>query len=60
VCNLHNRFHWSKLHPHFANNNALFLHEKAHVYYNFGNPDDQEWLVKEILAHKWDRDMLSF
>ena len=23
------------------------------MYYDFGNNEDQEWLVGEILAHKW-------
>ena len=23
------------------------------VYYDFGNDEDQEWLIEEILAHKW-------
>ena len=58
--NLHDRFHRSKLCPHFANDDALFLHREAHVFYDFGNPDDQEWLVEEILAHKWDRNTLAF
>jgi hypothetical protein len=30
------------------------------MFYDFGAPDDQEWLVNEILAHKWDRSCLSF
>jgi hypothetical protein len=58
--NLHDRFHQSKLRPHFANDDALFPHREAHVFYDFGNPDDQEWLVEEILAHKWDRNTLVF
>jgi hypothetical protein len=58
--NLHDRFHRSKLRPHFANDDALFPHREAHVFYDFGNPDDQEWLVEEILAHKWDRNTLVF
>jgi hypothetical protein len=30
------------------------------MYYDFGAPDDQEWLVEELLAHKWDKNRLSF
>ena len=30
------------------------------MYYDFGTPDDQEWLVEEILAHKWDKKKLLF
>jgi hypothetical protein len=39
---------------------VLFLHWKAHPYYDFGTSDDQEWLVDEIIAHKWDKNRLSF
>jgi hypothetical protein len=58
--NLHNRFHRSRLRPHMANNDALFPHRETHAYYDFGTPDDQEWLVEEILAHRWDKDTLKF
>ena len=30
------------------------------MFYDFSAPDDQEWLVEEILAHKWDKNRLSF
>ena len=30
------------------------------MYYDFSAPDDQEWLVEEILAHKWDKNNLLF
>jgi hypothetical protein len=43
-----------------ANDDALFPHREAHPYYDFGTPDDQEWLVDEIVAHKWDKNKLSF
>ena len=58
--NLHDRFHWSKLRPYYANNNASFPHHEAHMFYDFGTPDDQEWLVEEILSHQWDKNRLSF
>jgi hypothetical protein len=58
--NLHDRFHRSRLRPYHANDDALFPHREAHKYYDFGTPDDQEWLVEEILAHTWDKDQLKF
>lgn len=58
--NLHDRFHQSKLCPYHANDDALFPHWEAHMFYDFGAPDDQEWLVDKILAHQWDRAQLSF
>ena len=27
--------------------------ETPKVFYDFGNDKDQEWLIEEILAHKW-------
>ena len=39
---------------------VLFLRRDTKVYYNFGNNKDQEWLVEEILAHKWTNNDLEF
>src|SRR4029077_9744359 len=47
--NLHDRFHRSKLHPYHTNDDMLFPHQEAHMFYNFGAPDDQEWLVDKII-----------
>ncbi len=57
---LHDRFHQSKLWPYHANDDSLFLHQEGKVLYDFGTPDDQEWLVDEIQSHKWDGDVLMF
>jgi len=57
--NLHDCFHRSKLRPYHANDDALFPHREAHMFYDFGTPDAQEWLVDEIFTHKWDKDRLS-
>jgi hypothetical protein len=43
-----------------VNDDALFPHREVHVFYDFGTPDDQEWLVEELISHKWDRNTLSF
>ena len=58
--NLHDRFHQSKLRPYYANDDVLFPHREAHMFYDFGTPDDQEWLVEEILSHQWDKNHLLF
>jgi hypothetical protein len=50
--NLHNQFHQSRLRPYHANDDTLFPHWEAYIFYDFRTPDDQEWLVEEILAHK--------
>ena len=31
----------------------MFPKRDTKVYYDLGNDKDQEWLVEEILAHKW-------
>jgi len=52
--NLHDWFHRSKIRPYHTNDDTLFLYREAHMFYDYGTPDDQEWLVNEIVAHKWD------
>ena len=39
--------------PYIKNNDILFTKRDTKVYYDFGNDEDQEWLIEEILAHKW-------
>ena len=38
----------------------MFLKRDTKVFYDFGNNEDQEWLVEEILAHKWTNNNLKF
>jgi hypothetical protein len=60
VRNLHNQFHRSKLHPYLSNDNVIFSHREKFAYYDYSIPNDQEWLVEEILSHKWDKNSLQF
>ena len=46
-------FHTNLVQPYIKNNDTLFPKRDIKVYYDFGNNEDQEWLVKEILGHKW-------
>ena len=46
-------FHTNLVQPYVENNNNLFPRRKASTYYNFGDNDEQEWFINEILAHKW-------
>ena len=46
-------FHTNLVQPYIKNNDLLFPKRDTKVYYDFGNDEDQEWLVEEILAHKW-------
>ncbi len=53
-------FHVSKLRPHEPNDDTLFPHRETQHPFDMGAPDDQEWLVDEILAHRWDDTTVSF
>ena len=46
-------FHTNLVQPYIKNNDILFPKRDTKVFYNFGNDEDQEWFVKEILANKW-------
>ena len=45
--------HTNLVRPYIKNNGILFPKRDTKVYYDFGNNEDQEWLIEEILAHKW-------
>ena len=36
-----------------ANKNELFPRRDTKSFYDFGQDDEQEWLVKEITSHCW-------
>ena len=38
----------------------MFPRRDTKVYYDFGNNEDQEWLVEETLAHKCTKNDLEF
>ncbi|KAF8187926.1 hypothetical protein K438DRAFT_1471935, partial [Mycena galopus ATCC 62051] len=47
------KFHSSLLRVHEPNDNTIFPSREVQRFYNFGMPDDQEWLVEEIVRHEW-------
>ncbi|KAJ7747402.1 hypothetical protein DFH07DRAFT_691243, partial [Mycena maculata] len=47
------RFHAALLRPHQPNDDAIFPSQEVGRFYDFGMPDDQEWLVESILGHEW-------
>ena len=53
-------FHTSLVWPYIKNGDILFPKRDTQVYYTFGNNKDQEWLIEEILAHKWTNNNLEF
>jgi len=46
-------FHASLIRRHIANNNDLFPCCDTTPFYDFGAEGDQEWLIDEIIAHRW-------
>ena len=45
--------HTNLVQPYIKNDDILFPKRDTKVFYDFGNDEDQEWLIEEILAHKW-------
>ena len=52
-------FHTNLVRPYIKNDDILFPKRDTEVFYDFGNDKDQEWLVEEILAHKWTNNNLE-
>ena len=46
-------FHTNLVWPYIKNDDILFPKRDTKVFYDFGNDEDQEWLVEEILAHQY-------
>ena len=52
-------FHTNLVRPYIKNDDILFPKRDTKVFYDFGNDEDQEWLVEEILAHTWTNNNLE-
>ena len=52
-------FHTNLVRPYIKNNDILSPKRDTKVFYDFGNDEDQERLVEEILAHKWTNNNLD-
>jgi hypothetical protein len=50
---IHSTFHTSLIRPHVPNDNERFPKRDTQVEYDFGNDDDAEWYVDEIISHRW-------
>ncbi|EPQ56819.1 hypothetical protein GLOTRDRAFT_11804, partial [Gloeophyllum trabeum ATCC 11539] len=56
---IHPTFHVSRLRRHEGNDDNLFPHRESYTAYDFGEPKDVEWLVEEIMAHRWNKNALQ-
>ena len=52
-------FHTNLVRLYIKNDDILFPKRDTKVFYDFGNDKDQEWLIKEIIAHKWTNNNLE-
>ena len=57
---IHPRFHVLLLRAHEPNNDALFPSCESKHFYDFGMPDDEEWLVDEIIGHQFTGKSIEF
>ena len=46
-------FHTGLIQKFIMNNNKLFPKQLVKSFYDFGQDNEQEWLVKEITSHQW-------
>jgi len=53
-------FHVSRLRHYEKNDDVCFPKREVRAYYDFGDAEDNEWLVDDILAHQWNGNKVSF
>ena len=54
------KFHASLLKKYEKNDEALFPHREPMAFYDFGTPEETEWLVDEIVGHQWEGREVKF
>ena len=54
------KFHASLLRPYTPNDDSLFPHRDPKAFYDYGMPDETEWLVDDIISHQWDGPRIFF
>ena len=53
-------FHVSLLRQYHKSDNTIFPMREVRTFYDFGDAEDNEWLVDDIIAHKWEGNIISF
>lgn len=51
---IHDVFHVSKIRKAYPNDLQLFPHRDIQVFYDFGQNEELEYTVKDIIAHNWE------
>ena len=54
------KFYSSLLRPFVPNDEQLFPNRDPKKFYDFGMPDNTEWVVEEIIGHQWFGDSIVF
>jgi hypothetical protein len=57
---IHSVFHVRLLHPFVKNDQTLFSKCDVQYYYDYREPDDNEWIVDEIIRHQWNGKVIEF
>ena len=57
---IHPRFHVLFLRRHEPNDDLLFPSWESKQIYDFGMPDNEEWLVDEIVGHRFNNRSIEF
>src|ERR1700676_1452144 len=57
---IHPSFHVSRLRHYLKSDDTIFPIREVRAFYDFGDADDDEWLVDDILAHQWKDNAVSF
>ena len=57
---IHPWFHVSQLRHYLKNDDNIFPRREVRAFYDFGDAEDEEWLVDDILAHQWKGNTVSF
>src|SRR6202040_1203652 len=57
---IHPSFHATRLCLYNKNDDVLFPKREVRAFYDFGDAEDDEWLVDKILAHQWEGNNVSF
>ena len=57
---IHPKFHASVLQPFEPNDDTIFPSRESKHFYNFSMPDNDEWLVDEIVGHCFDSSHIKF
>ena len=55
---IHDIFHENILKRYIGNNNELFPKQETHPHYDFGDDPDNEWVINEIIDHKWSPNLM--